>query len=309
MEHHGGSQDHAFLFKIVETPRNALSRQIGEAVKISRRGGEGAILNAKGEYNRCHITRLTLGADDAPPGCKQNDGEGLESNNWIWSQGANWESRKTKQREQVDKEMSRILCKEPKFGGGGSKRPGGDPKLKGGRNKKRKFQLIDVNWGSKDVRDNMRIDCPIEGESSPPSLADEQQQGETQASEIPPPSLVVPEGVPPLLAETGSSQPSLEEAECSPSSLAGEQNEEQCVIVKRSCTRHNIDAKMTKLKKKVWTKNPKTGLYGYRTRTSVLWECPTKYNPASLRSEQSTLRGDTGDYLAANIREGNSEDY
>ena len=222
------------------------------------------------------------------------NGEGEESNSWIWSQGANWESRKTKQREQVDKEKSRILCKEPKFGGGGSKRPGGDQKLKGGRNKKRKFQLIDVNWGSKDVRDNMRIDCPIEGESSPPSLADEQKE-ETRASGISPPSLVVPEESPPSLADNLNSSLSLEEVESSPQSLSGEQHEEQCVIVKRSCTKHNIDARMTKLKKKVWTKNPKTGLYGYRTRTSVLWECPTKHNPADLRSEQSTLRGEIGD--------------
>ena len=39
LESHGGSQDQAFIFKVVETPKNALSRQIGEAVKISRRGG------------------------------------------------------------------------------------------------------------------------------------------------------------------------------------------------------------------------------------------------------------------------------
>ena len=120
LEHHGGSQEHAFLFRIVETPRNALSRQIGEAVKISRRGGEGAILNAKGEYNRCHITRLTLGEEEDPPGRKQDEGgEGEESTSWILSQGANWESRKTKEREQIDKQKSRILCKEPKSGGEG----------------------------------------------------------------------------------------------------------------------------------------------------------------------------------------------
>ena len=48
-------------FKIVGSYRSALSRQVGEAVKIRRRGGEGSVLNSKGEFNRCKITRLTLG--------------------------------------------------------------------------------------------------------------------------------------------------------------------------------------------------------------------------------------------------------
>ena len=40
--------------------RTALSRQLKEAVRIRRRGGEGSILNSKGEYNRCYIPRLEL---------------------------------------------------------------------------------------------------------------------------------------------------------------------------------------------------------------------------------------------------------
>ena len=179
--------------------------------------------------------------------------------------------------------------------------------LKGGRNKKRKFQLIDVNWGSRDVRESMRIDCIVEDESSPPLLTDEQE--ETLASKASPPSLVGPEESPPLLTEAENSSPSIEVAESSPPSLSGELiSKGQCAIVKRSCTKHNVDAKMTKMKRKVWTKIPKTGLYGYRTRTAVLWECPTKYNPANLLPEQSKIQGDTGDYQAANFREGNPED-
>ena len=127
-------------------------------------------------------------------------------------------------------------------------------------------------------------------------LADEQE--ETQASKPSPPSLVGPEESPPLLTV----------AESSPPSLSGELSKGQCAIVKRSCTKHNVDAKMTKMKRKVWTKIPKTGLYGYRTRTAVLWECPTKYNPANLLPEQSKIQADTGDYQVANSREGNSED-
>ena len=118
-------------------------------------------------------------------------------------------------------------------------------------------------------------------------LADEKE--ETQASKASPPSLVGPPESQPLLT------PSIEEAESSPPLLSGKLSKGQCAIVKRSRTKHNVDAKMTKMKRKVWTKIPKTGLYGYRTRTAVLWECPTKYNPANLLPEQSTIQGDTGD--------------
>ena len=59
--HHGGEGEPEMHFKIVGSYRSALSRQVGEAVKIRRRGGEGSILNSKGEFIRCRITRLTLG--------------------------------------------------------------------------------------------------------------------------------------------------------------------------------------------------------------------------------------------------------
>ena len=48
-----GNTNHEFMFKIADTHRSALSSQIGEAILIGRRRGEGAILNARGEYNGC----------------------------------------------------------------------------------------------------------------------------------------------------------------------------------------------------------------------------------------------------------------
>ena len=57
--HHCGEQV-PFILKPVSFHRTALSRQIAEAVRIRRRGGEGAILNSKGEFSRCHISRLQL---------------------------------------------------------------------------------------------------------------------------------------------------------------------------------------------------------------------------------------------------------
>ena len=60
MLHHGGNEQPAFTMKVVSQHKTALSRQIMEAVRIRRRGGEGAILNSKGEFNRSHIPRLVL---------------------------------------------------------------------------------------------------------------------------------------------------------------------------------------------------------------------------------------------------------
>ena len=57
--HHGGDESPQFHMRVVKYYPAALRRQIGEATRIRRRG-DGVILNSKAEYNRCHITRLTL---------------------------------------------------------------------------------------------------------------------------------------------------------------------------------------------------------------------------------------------------------
>ena len=58
--HHGGAGEPAFHLRAVKYYKTALNRQVGEAVRIKRRGGEDCLLNSKAEFNRCHITRLTL---------------------------------------------------------------------------------------------------------------------------------------------------------------------------------------------------------------------------------------------------------
>ena len=50
------------LIKFYKTP---LARQVAEAIRIRRRGVEGAILNSKSEFSRCYIPRLKV----------ENDGE------------------------------------------------------------------------------------------------------------------------------------------------------------------------------------------------------------------------------------------
>ena len=57
---HIGELHPKFAMKVVKFHKTALARQVAEAVRIRRRGGEGAILNSRGEFNRCHIPRLKL---------------------------------------------------------------------------------------------------------------------------------------------------------------------------------------------------------------------------------------------------------
>ena len=59
-EVHSWKEEPKFTMRVVRSYRSALARQIGEAVRIRRRGGEGRILNSKAEYNRCTIPRLIL---------------------------------------------------------------------------------------------------------------------------------------------------------------------------------------------------------------------------------------------------------
>ena len=61
--------------------------------------------------------------------------------------------------------------------------------------------------------------------------------------------------------------------------------DDECVVMKRSCIKHNLPAVQMRKKKTVWTKIKKSGLYGYRTRTSITWVCPSD-NPVGPESSQ-----------------------
>ena len=59
MEHEGAMEPN-FCMKVRGYYKTALARQVAEAVMIRRRGGEGAILNSRGEFNRSYIPRLQV---------------------------------------------------------------------------------------------------------------------------------------------------------------------------------------------------------------------------------------------------------
>ena len=51
-----------FKFKVVASFKDALTRQVSEAVRIELRGG--GVLNSKSEYSRCRIPRLTIDQEE-----------------------------------------------------------------------------------------------------------------------------------------------------------------------------------------------------------------------------------------------------
>ena len=137
--HHQGEET-PFTLKAVGFFKTALSRQTAEAVRIRRRGGEGAILNSKAEYNRCFIPRLTVLSEDVVKEMEEEEDKlEMELNEEITKNQDDWEDRRVevKTREILsDLESS----KEPK------KRPGGGYQ---GKRKIRKlnYSLMEDDWG------------------------------------------------------------------------------------------------------------------------------------------------------------------
>ena len=65
LEHHDDITKPKFQFRTVRTFRSALARQVAEAVRIRRRGGD--VINSKGVYNRCKLPRLVVEQELSQP--------------------------------------------------------------------------------------------------------------------------------------------------------------------------------------------------------------------------------------------------
>ena len=77
-----------------------------EAVRIRRRGGEGEILNSRAEFNRCYIPRLVVEVEDEDKRKERMEQEEKykeEIKEVLDSMELNWEERKAKEKELLDK--------------------------------------------------------------------------------------------------------------------------------------------------------------------------------------------------------------
>ena len=105
MEHqlaaHRGGEEPKFKFKVVKTCRTALERQVREAVRINLRG---AVLNKKGMYNRCKLTRMVLDTE-------------WEDKVWeeSWQYSSKWEGEQTESDQDLQ-ESSRLKRKKGSTG-------------------------------------------------------------------------------------------------------------------------------------------------------------------------------------------------
>ena len=111
MADHGGSNSPKFTMRVVRSYRSALSRQVGEAVRIRRRGGEGSILNSKSEFNRCRIPRLVLEEIDEEQADAQEDRELREALELLEQCERAWEDQKTKDRGEELREARNKVTK------------------------------------------------------------------------------------------------------------------------------------------------------------------------------------------------------
>ena len=127
-----------FMMRTVKFHKTALSRQTGEAVRIRRRGGEGAVLNSRGEFNRSFIPRLQLVEEQVIKELETaEEEEQEETRRQLVGSDGDWEQRKARDRA------------APKLDGSRSSRSKRSKGSHGARPLKRfKFDIIPEGWGS-----------------------------------------------------------------------------------------------------------------------------------------------------------------
>ena len=147
-----------FCMRVVKTYKSALSRQIGEAVRIKRRGGAGCILNSKSEFDRCQIPRLIIEEQDEEKLKKNEEEEEQEMerlSSSLEEQTNIWGEKKMLEREQADRlegsRLSRIVQKSTssKREPGGTLSTGAGAEYRKEKRRKLKHRLEEEHWGEK----------------------------------------------------------------------------------------------------------------------------------------------------------------
>ena len=135
---HPGEQPE-FIMRTVKYYRTALSRQIGEAVRIAKRGGEGAILNSKSEFERCHIPRLVLEEEEDEEEMEKKEEQRVrEEQERIEIQARSWGAKAYKERKEDD----RKTWEQEEKVGAKTRRAEDAPKEQRKRKRRRKLPLL-----------------------------------------------------------------------------------------------------------------------------------------------------------------------
>ena len=138
--HHKGEGEPNFKFEIVRFCKDALSRQVGEAVRISLRKN---CLNSKCGYNRCNLTRLTIPEEE-------------EASRSEWKKKKNYndteEVTKLLEGRGIDAIVNKIHLRAKKFRDEKRKReleqfPGNSEAVKPRKTKKLRYEKLNSAWG------------------------------------------------------------------------------------------------------------------------------------------------------------------
>ena len=140
LEHQG--EQPKFILRAVQYYKTALARQTGEAVRIRRRGGEGAVLNSRSEFNRCFIPRLrVIGEEEISEMEEQDRQVEQDMREELQDQEEQWARTKTVKRSGAAKSRDSWV--------GSSKRVKESNPGRGRPSKKRRYVLVESDWGVK----------------------------------------------------------------------------------------------------------------------------------------------------------------
>ena len=128
---HHDSEEPKFIMKIIGFHRSALSRQVGEAVRIMKRA---SVLNSKSEYSRCKITRLSL--ENSSEEQEVEKGEKVDHTDWTTGL-----LERRLGRDKLDRQSLDGLKMTDS-----SKRKNDHTKT-GRKPKRRKYEIISEDWG------------------------------------------------------------------------------------------------------------------------------------------------------------------
>ena len=147
---HEGAEDPLFIMRTVRFFRTALSRQVGEAVRIMRRGGACSILNSKSEYDRCKIPRLVLEEEDEGEHRRQGERELQEDLDSIEEHAEAWGRIKFSEKQKEDKQR---WSEQAKTTGTERRRKNHEvPEIQQRRSKKLKYDLLGESWGEEEQK-------------------------------------------------------------------------------------------------------------------------------------------------------------
>ena len=201
--HHGGEKNPNFVARAVTYCGSALERQVTEAVRIQKRGGEDMILNSKTEYNRSRIPRLVVEQLDEERIEREEEEIAKNTQQDLMNTQLAWEDAKfTKRREERKK-----ISKEKEGKGKESK-----------REKARVFTLIEEDWGHGGVESNVNKKRRV-GEEDLAHQKEIEMCAEAPRADVSP-SLAPRANVSPSLAPGADESPSLAPGADVPPSLA-----------------------------------------------------------------------------------------